>query len=76
MKIHPRYLQLRDLAARHDVHPSHCWRCRSDTAGWRIGQDDGSDPDYVGWQCQGCGAANGLSRDAIRARIRRTRAGA
>ena len=76
MDIHPRYLQLAELAERHGVHPSCCWRCGADTAGWRIGQDDGTDPDYVGWQCRGCGAANGLTRDAIRARIRRMRAAA
>jgi hypothetical protein len=71
MRIHPRYLQLRDLADRAGIHPSRCWRCKNDNSGWKIGEDDGRDPDYVGWQCQRCGAANGLSRGAIRARIRR-----
>jgi hypothetical protein len=74
MRIHPRYLQLRSLAAGYGVHPSRCWRCGSRTAGWKIGEDDGTDPDYVGYQCQGCGAANGLTRNAVRARIRRAAA--
>jgi len=64
------------LATTHDIAPLRCRRCHQTHASglsWRYGYDDGTDPDYVGYQCLSCGSVQGLSRSTIQRRIRASR---
>lgn len=67
------YQQTRALATANDIAPGKCDRCRqvpSTGLSWQYGYDDGTDPQYVGYQCRNCGGIQGMSRKAILARIR------
>lgn len=64
------------VAKSNGVAPLRCGRCGSTPpAGldWQAGYDDGTDPQYVGYECQACGNIQGISRAAILRRIRAKR---
>lgn len=68
------YQDTRSLAIRSSAAlPTRCHRCgvtRHAGQGWRVGYDDGTDPHYVGLQCNNCGGVTGTTRSAILRRIR------
>lgn len=66
-----RCMQLRTTAIDHGIKPARCARCGQTENNWRIGHDDGRDPNWVGYQCCGCGHVQGLTRRTI---VRRAKA--
>lgn len=61
------------FAVEHGIEPYRCPACRDmkqTGLSWRYGYDDGSDANYLGYQCQRCGAVHGLSARYIRRRAR------
>lgn len=58
------------LASTHDIAPHRCVNCRETGLSWQVGYDDGTDPQYVGYQCQNCGQIQGLTGATIRRRAR------
>lgn len=42
------------------IEPGECDDCGR--ADWQPGYDNGTDPDYVGFQCRGCGSIVGMVR--------------
>lgn len=63
------YTDLYTLATEHQITPVRCARCGQARGDWHIGYDAGDDPSYVGYQCQGCGHVEGLSRRTILRRV-------
>jgi hypothetical protein len=66
-------LELIGLAERLDIAPHRCARCGNTAAtglDWAFGYDNGTDPNYVGYQCRTCGHIQGLTRGTI---LRRSR---
>jgi len=62
-----------DLAMTHGIAPQRCPQCRrrpETGLSWRYGQDDGSSPRSIGYQCQSCGFPHTMSRAQILRRIR------
>jgi len=62
-----------DLAMTNGIAPQRCPQCRQrpETGlSWQYGQDDGSSPLSIGYQCQSCGFVHALSRAQILRRIR------
>ena len=60
------------LAADGSISPGRCRRCRRTPSfglSWSIGCDDGRDPQWVGFQCRGCGHVQGMTRANILRRI-------
>jgi len=67
------YRDTLELVDQNRIWPIRCYNCKTTlaTAGsWNSGQDDHRDRDYVGFQCQNCGAIDGLTRRTILARLR------
>jgi len=65
-------IELVEFAREHGVSPSSCRRCGNTAETgleWQYGYDDGSDPDYVGYQCECCGNIQGLDRADIMAAV-------
>jgi len=60
------------LATTHNIAPPRCHNCHQTPASglsWSYGYDDGTDPDYAGYQCHNCGSVQGLRRATIQRRI-------
>lgn len=49
-----------DLYRKGRIDPEDCGECGQDN--WQAGYDNGADPDYVGFQCRGCGHITGITR--------------
>ena len=68
------YWDTRTLVARNNVAPARCTDCGLTAhrgLSWQVGYDDGTDPNYVGYECCNCGNVQGLTRGAILRRIKR-----
>jgi hypothetical protein len=64
-------IPLRNLATAHHITPQKpCRRCKQRTGNWTTGHDDGTDPNYVGYQCQNCGYVESLTRGTILRQVR------
>jgi hypothetical protein len=61
---------LLQVASTHGIAPHRCVNCRQTCLSWGFGYDDGTDPGYVGFQCQTCGNVQGLTASTIRRRVR------
>lgn len=62
------------LARKYAVTPARCSRCGATEATgayWHIGEDDGRDRNYVGYECQHCGNITGLTRQTIMRKVRK-----
>lgn len=69
-------VRVREIASQHRVQPARCARCHNTaTTGlsWDYGYDDGTDADYIGYQCRSCGNVQGLTAGHV-ARVARSRA--
>lgn len=67
------YAHTAALVSDHHITPHRCDRCQAtaaEGASWQARYDDGTDPLYIGFQCQNCGNIQGMSRGNILRRVR------